>query len=91
MWYLILLTPLLQFLVGRLHLPVMLQNKTAALRIFWFHGNELEQSKIMIIFRKRALITIWYLVPWRHAEEQSAGLFSWPMNDKSISDIHPMI
>lgn len=44
---------------------------------------------MVIMFRRRAE-DLWVL-PWRRAEEQSAGLFSWPMNGKSTSDIHPML
>lgn len=29
--------------------------------------------------------------PWRHAEEQTAGLFFWPTKDRSTFDNHPML
>lgn len=32
-----------------------------------------------------------WVSPWWRAEEQFAGLFSWPMNGKSTSDIHPTL
>lgn len=45
---------------------------------------------LMVITFRRRPDDLW-LLPWRRAEELSAGLFSWPMIGKSTSDIHPKL